>query len=84
MNLETKLSDVLLGNKYEIETLDGKVKLDIPEGTKEGDILRIKNKGVPYTQNKRGDILINIKINIPKKLSKKAREAIEKLKEEGL
>jgi len=83
MNLDVKLSDALLGAKIDIQTLDGLSTLHIPEGINTGDILQIKNKGVP-TQNKRGDILINIKVILPKKLSKTAKEAVEKLKEEGV
>lgn len=83
MNLDVKLSDALLGTKYDIQTLDGLSTLNIPEGVNTGDILQIKGKGVPYG-NKRGDILVHIRVALPKKLSKSAREAIQKLKEEGM
>lgn len=84
MNLNVLLSDALLGAEYDIHTLDGLSKLKIPEGVNTGDILQIKGKGVP-TQNKgRGDILVHIKVALPKKLSKSAREAILKLKQEGI
>lgn len=84
MNMEVKLTDTLLGAVYDIETLDGLVKVNIPEGTNTGDMLQIKNKGVPMGSGKRGDILIKVKVNIPKKLSKSAKEVINKLKEEGV
>lgn len=83
MALDIKLSDALLGSKYEIETLDGKVSLDIPQGSNTGDMLRIGGKGVPFGRS-RGDILVNINVKIPKKLSKSAKEIVEKLKEEGI
>lgn len=83
MNLEVKLSDAILGSKIDIQTLDGLSTLDIPEGVNTGDILQIKGKGVPNGKS-RGDILIKIKVAIPKKLSKKSKEIIQKLKEEGL
>ena len=83
MNLEIKLSDALLGAKIDVQTLDGLSTLDIPEGTSNGDILRIKGKGVPQGRS-RGDILVNVKVIMPKKLSKSARESIQKLKEEGI
>ena len=83
MNLDIKLSDAILGVEYEIETLDGKVKLKIPEGTNTGDILQIRNKGVP-NGNRRGDILIHTKVSIPKKLNKTTKELIEKLHQEGI
>ena len=83
MNLEVKLSDALLGAEYDIHTLDGLSKLKIPEGINTGDILQIKNKGVPNGRG-RGDILVHIKISLPKKLSKPAIEAVKKLREEGV
>lgn len=83
MNMDIKLSDALLGADYEIQTLDGVSKLQIPEGINTGEILQIKGKGVPHGRN-RGDILIQIKVAIPKKLSKATREKIEELKKEGI
>lgn len=83
MNLEVRLSDAILGADYPVETLDGRAVLKIPEGTNTGDILRIKSKGVPSGRS-RGDILAIVKVLIPKKLSKSAKEAVSKLKEEGL
>lgn len=83
MNLDIKLSDAILGTEYEIETLDGKAKLKIPEGTNTGDILQIKGKGIP-SGNRRGDILIHTKVSIPKKLNKQSRELLEKMKELGI
>jgi molecular chaperone DnaJ len=84
MNLNLKLSDALLGTKYEIETLDGKIEVTIPEGVGINEVLRVKGKGVPMGKNKRGDILIKLNIKLPSKVSKKSRELIEQLKKEGI
>jgi molecular chaperone DnaJ len=81
--LNIKLSDALLGSTYALETLDGKIDVQIPSGVAFGEVIRIKGKGVPRGRN-RGDILAKVQIDIPKKLSKKAKEEIEKLKGEGL
>ncbi len=83
MNLNIKLSDALLGTKYPIETLDGKIEVTIPEGVSINEILRVKGKGVP-NKGKRGDLLIKLNIKLPSKISRKSREYIEKLKEEGI
>ena len=80
--LEIKLSDALLGGEYEIETLDGKLTVKIPAGIQPTEILRVKEKGVPVGK-RRGDLLLTISIKIPEKLSKEAKKAAEKLKEEG-
>jgi molecular chaperone DnaJ len=84
MNLDVKLSDALLGSKIDIQTLDGLSTLHIPEGINTGDILQIRGKGVPDQNRNRGDILVHIRVALPKKLSKSAREAVQKLKEEGV
>ena len=84
MNLNLKLSDALLGMEYPITTLDGEIKVTIPEGVSINEILRVRGKGVPVGKNKRGDLLIKLNIKLPGKLSRKARESIEKLKEEGI
>ena len=84
MSLNLKLTDALLGAKYPIETLDGNIEVTIPEGIKVNEILRVRGKGVPTGKNKRGDLLIKLNIKLPSKLSKKSREFIEKLKEEGI
>lgn len=82
-NLHVKLSDALLGNKYHVETLDGGVDIKIPEGVKHGELLRIKGKGVPQG-TARGDFMVKISIDIPQKLSRKAKKLIEELREEGI
>ncbi len=84
MNLNIKLSDALLGSEYEVETLDGKIKIKIPEGISFGEILRIRDKGVPIAGGKRGDILITIIINTPKKLSRRAKKLVDELRQEGM
>ena len=83
MDLNVKLSDALLGGEQNIETLDGDIKVKIPEGVTHGEILRIRGKGVPQGKS-RGDILIKVHILLPKKLSKEARQTILDLKREGL
>lgn len=84
IDLNIKLSDALLGMTYQLETLEGPLEVKVPEGVSPGEILRVRGKGVPYGRGKRGDILINLHIKLPQKLSRKSRELVEKLKEEGI
>jgi molecular chaperone DnaJ len=84
MDLNLKLSDALLGVKKSIETLDGEIEVTIPEGVSINEILRVRGKGVPSGKSKRGDLLIRLHIKLPNKLSRKSRELIEGLKEEGI
>ncbi len=82
--LNIKLSTALLGGEYKLQTFDGEIKLKIPAGVSIGEVLRVKGKGVPIDKNKRGDLLIKLTIEIPKKLSRNAQKIIEQLKEEGI
>jgi DnaJ-class molecular chaperone len=91
-DLEVKLTKALLGGSETIETLEGSIEIKIPPGTNNGDILRVRGKGVPYSEGggmfgnraKRGDLLVVIHIIMPKKLSKNAQKMIDDLKKEGL
>lgn len=86
MDLNVLLSEALLGAEKMIATLDGEVTLKVPAGTKHGTILRIKGKGVPHGPGAktRGDLYVRVLVDIPEKLSKEARKAVEELKKLGL
>ena len=82
-SLPIKLSDALLGGEYHIATLDGQETVNVSAGISHGEIIRVRGKGVP-TGRTRGDLLVRVDIEFPKKLSKNARELVEKLRTEGL
>ncbi len=82
--LSVKLSDALLGGEYRIQTLDGETTLAVPQGVAQGELLRIRGKGVPHGRGARGDVLVRIDIEFPKKLSRAAKDAVEKLRAEGI
>jgi molecular chaperone DnaJ len=69
-----------LGADIEIPGVDGAVMLKVPEGTQSGKELRIRGKGVPYLNEKgRGDLIVKVVVQIPKKLSKAQRDLIGEL-----
>lgn len=84
MNLKVKLTDAVLGAEYPLETLDGQIKLAIPKGVSSGDILRVKGKGVPMDNKRRGDILIKVEVKTPGKISGKGEKLFKELREEGI
>lgn len=84
MELPIKLSAALLGTELEIKTLEGPLMVTIPAGVGFGEVIRIKGKGVPHDKHKRGDLLIHIRIQLPKKLSKQAAKLVEELKSQGI
>jgi molecular chaperone DnaJ len=65
-----------LGDTVDIETVDGKVEVKIPQGTQSGDELRLRGKGVP-TSRGRGDQIVVVNVITPTKLDKKTRELLE-------
>ncbi|MBI4268677.1 molecular chaperone DnaJ [Candidatus Uhrbacteria bacterium] len=74
-----------LGASITINTFDGPIEMKIPAGTKTGSVFRLSNLGVPYLQRQgRGHLLVTVEIETPKNLSKKQRELLEKLRDEGL
>lgn len=79
-----KLTQAIIGGDITLKSLDGDLIVSIPEGTNNGDVLRVKGKGVPHSSGRRGDLFIKITIDMPKKLSKEAKKAIEELKREGM
>ncbi len=82
--LAVKLSDAILGATYSLKTLDGEINLKIPEGISHGEVLRIKGKGVPHNNARRGDIFVVVKIEIPKKPSREVKKLVEELRNKGV
>ncbi|CUH94146.1 Chaperone protein DnaJ [Propionispora sp. 2/2-37] len=67
-----------LGDEIDVPTLDGKVKLRIPEGTQSGTIFRLKDKGIPHLRgNGRGDQHVRVKVLTPQKLSERQRSLLQ-------
>ncbi len=74
--------DALLGSKLSIQTLDGKnLDIAVPAGTQPETMLSCKGEGLPNIRTKqRGNLLIKIKVIIPKNLSSAQVDLLEKLK----
>ena len=69
-----------LGAEIEIATLDAKATLKVPEGTQSGKEFRLRGKGVPHlNEHGRGDLVVQIIVQTPKKLSKAQRELMQQL-----
>ena len=70
----------VFGDTIKVPTLSGDVKLKISPGIRSGQILRLRNKGMPeLNRNRYGDQLVKVNIDTPKKISKEAKLTIEKL-----
>ena len=72
----------MLGDEIEVETLDGKVKYTVPQGTQSGTVFRLRGRGIPRLQSSgRGDHYVTVVVDIPTSLDARQRELAEKLGE---
>ena len=69
----------LLGGEAEVETMEGKIKLNIPAGTQPEQVFRLAGRGMPHLKSpkEKGDLFVKLKIQIPKYLSAKQRELLD-------
>ena len=75
---EISFTQAALGDKIEIETIDGRVKLKIPEGTQSGKVFRVKGRGVTRLHTRsRGDQLVEVIVKTPTGLSHKQKKLLE-------
>ena len=75
---EISFAKAALGAEIEVPTLDGKVKLTVPEGTQTGTMFRLKGKGVPYLRSTgRGDQFVTVRVVVPKGLNSNQKEALK-------
>lgn len=71
-----------LGTELEIETLHGPETLKVPEGTQSGREFRLRGKGVPHLNaHGRGDLIIEVRVQTPGKLTKQQKELMRQLSE---
>jgi molecular chaperone DnaJ len=70
----------VLGTTIDVPTIaGGTVTLKIPEGTEHGTVLRARGKGMPGLRGGHGDLLVTVKLHVPRSVSGKERELLEKL-----
>jgi len=81
-SLKLPYHTMVLGGKAEIDTIDGgKISIAIPELNKIGDTLRVRGKGMKLLNSElRGDLDINLDIQMPQILGEEEKEILEKLK----
>ena len=81
MQTDIDLYTAVLGGKHNVNTLSGKLNINIPKGTQNGTKLRVKGKGMPvYGKSEAfGDLFLQLNILIPTNLSKKEEELFRQL-----
>ncbi|MDE2142873.1 MAG: molecular chaperone DnaJ [Elusimicrobia bacterium] len=71
-----------LGGTTEVPTIDGEpVKVKIPSGVQAGAVFRVREKGMPKLHGRgRGDLLVTVRVDVPKDLTARQRELLEELR----
>lgn len=74
------ITQAALGAEITVAALDDKkLKLKVPAGTQHGKLLRIREEGVPMTNGRKGDLYIKIIVQVPSKLSSRAKTLLEEV-----
>ena len=82
-NLKIGFPQAALGARVSVPTFDGNVDVDIREGTQPGEIVRLKGKGMPrFRGYGRGDLLIQMDIVVPERLTQQQKTLLEELAKE--
>jgi molecular chaperone DnaJ len=81
IDLPISYPEAALGANVQVPTMNGAVTLKVPAGTPAGKTFRIKGKGAPK-RGGHGDLLATVKVDVPRKLSRKERELLEQLRSE--
>jgi len=81
--VEIDLYDAILGGEVVVDTLSGKVKVPVKEGTENNKKVKLKGKGLPIYKkdNQFGDLYVTFSVKIPTKLTAEEKELFEKLRE---
>jgi molecular chaperone DnaJ len=80
LELPVAYSLAALGGKIDVPTLDGKHSLDLKAGTQSGEVVKIRGAGVSDPRGYgRGDQLVRVVVDVPKKLTKKQEELLREL-----
>ncbi len=78
LDQEISYAQAALGAEVEVPTLDGPVKLTIPEGTQPGSVFRLRGKGIPYLRGSgRGDQFVTVRLGVPKNLTSSQKELLK-------
>lgn len=78
------LTQAILGEKIELQTSSrDRITLNIPSGTPDGTTFRFRGKGNSYRRG-RGDLLITVRVQIPRRLNREQKELFEKLRDLGV
>ena len=84
MSLPLGYADLLLGTTVELEHLDGKpLTIKVPPYSNSGETIEIRKRGLPRQRGGgRGDVVVLLKLHMPKKVAKSVRKSLDEVRSE--
>jgi len=79
--VEITPAQAVLGDKLQVSVAGEKIELEIPAGTEDGTQFRLRGKGRQTGRGQKGDLILQVKIQIPSRLSKEQKELYRKLRD---
>ncbi len=73
------IPQLVLGDVFEVSTVQGKVKVKVPPGTQPGSLVKLKGKGAPRLNDGHGDHYVRVNLDVPKNPSKQEKQLYEEL-----
>jgi molecular chaperone DnaJ len=75
------MTQATLGAQLPIETLEGEEELVVPAGTQSGRVFRLKGRGMPSAHGRRGDLVVEVRVETPERLNPEEAELLRQLAE---
>ncbi len=76
MTVPIAVHEAALGAKIEIDTPDGSARLRVPPGTQSGQKFRLRDRGAPSRNGRRGDLVVEVRLRLPKILDERSKELL--------
>jgi molecular chaperone DnaJ len=81
LTVPVTLAEAALGAKIEVPTLDGSVTVKVPPGSRNGKRLRVRGRGAPRPKGAKGDLLVEIEVDVPQRLTRKEKQLLEEFQQ---
>ena len=77
--IKVSFTQAVFGAEVDVPTVDGKVKMTIPQATQSGKIFRLRGKGVPdiFSGSGKGDQLVRVRVEVPRRLTDDQKRLLE-------
>jgi len=77
--IKVSIPQLVLGDVFEVTTVQGKVKVKVPPGTQPGSLVKLKGKGAPRINGGHGDHYVRVNLDVPQHPSKQEKQLYEEL-----